>query len=168
MSIARRIELRGLEDALRDKIASTFRFEGDHLKNVALVAGVHLYVQEIPSAEAADQSATAKSIPFEPATDTMIGIFTAPSQGLEITTGSGSKQDWTLRFIVRINDTPARAKDLCEELMNFVLGTALKGKVGNFIAKAIFPGTRPVSFRREGDDGRLAQSIVRVLGVSLK
>ncbi len=168
MSIGRRVELRGLEESLRDKIASVFRFEGQHLKNVALVAGVHLFVQELPSSEAAAQSAKAKSIPFDPATDPMIGIFTSPSQGVEITTGSGSKQDWTLRFIVRINDTPERAKELCEELINFVLGTALKGKVGNFIAKAILPATRPVSFRREGDDGRLAQAIVRVLGVSLK
>jgi hypothetical protein len=164
MSIARRVRLRKFEDSLATEIATRFTFEkiSAGTQPIPVKEGTTIFVNHMP-----EQKGIQDSDPtFDPATQPQIAIITVASEGVRASSGSGSKQDWTLRFIVRLGTVPENAKERLEELHEFILAK-IPGVVGKFIAKNAVSQQRPTVFQVAGDDAAYANSVIQFLVVTL-
>mgnify|MGYP001565997936 CR=1 FL=1 len=163
MSSPKKINLQGFEDALREKISASFKFSGIFLETLTLVSGRHLFVNDVPD----DDELKQQYPDFDGDKEPIVGIYTTPTEGIRASTGSGSKHDWTLRLDLRLGAVAEVAKEKLEELFEWLLVEVPGVRMGSFIVRGVLSSTRPISFRREGDDGRHASATVRFLGVSL-
>lgn len=164
MSIAKRVRLRKFEDTLATEIANRFTFEKLETggQPIPVKEGSTIFVNHMP-----EQKAILDTDPaFDLKTQPQIAIITVATQGVEASTGSGSKQDWTLRFIVRLGTVPENAKERLEELHEFIL-KEIPGVVGKFIVKNAVSQQRPTVFQIVGDDGAYANSVIQFLVVTL-
>lgn len=158
----RRIRLDGFEEALAGAIAAGFRFPDATLQNLALEAGRHLFVNDMPEVEAIAKTAT----DFDEKTEPQIGIYTTQQGGILPSVSSGARHEWNLRIIVRAGKVFERVKELLEHLVKFLI--ELKGKRATpFLVKHVQLTSRPQPFERKGDDRALASSTLKFLAVPL-
>lgn len=169
MSDLRRISFEGFEVGFLTYIGANFRFSTEPLKNYAMEAGRHLFVQDMPEIEEIRQT-VAGGLPYEPKREPTISVYTNPGPGLVPSSSSGSRHEWTLRVVLRLGTVPEEAKARLEELIAYV-EKKLKGKKINdarghrFIIKGVLVVIRPTVFAREGDNHAFCQSVVRFFAV---
>lgn len=164
MSIARRVRLRKFEDSLATEIANRFTFEkiSPGEQPIPVKEGTNIFVNHLPSQDEIQNTDPS----FDPAKQPQIAIITVASEGVQASSGSGSKQDWTLRFIVRLGSVAEDTKERLEELHEFIL-QKIPGVVGKFIAKNAVSQQRPTVFAIQGDDAKYANSVIQFLVVTL-
>ena len=71
----------GFEGALAQAIADRFRFSGPTLRNIALVPGRHLFVQDLPTSQVIAQNFAGFDVTVEPAIVLYTAGGTPPSSG---------------------------------------------------------------------------------------
>ena len=165
MSTGRRFDLRFFEDALATEIVTRFKFEALEAggQKITLVEGTHMFVNTIPDQKEIKQSSPTFNEQVEP----QVQILTGPSKGILSSTGTGSKQDYSLRFNLRLGTVPELVKQRLEELVNFILEN-IPGLVGTkFKCNAIDSTARPTVFQRAGDNAYYATATLLFLVVTL-
>jgi hypothetical protein len=159
----RLIRVSGFEEALAAKLAASFRFSAASLDSVALVAGRHIFVDELPECE---DIFTTDPI-FNPDREPTIGIYTRPAPGIEVGVSSGSRLELPVDILLRFGRSMGVTKDLLGDLFGWILGNLPGANIGKFIIRATVPVSRPVPFARYGDDHTAATCSIRFLAVPL-
>ena len=164
MSTAQRINLTGFEEALQAFIVENFTFlSDDFLKDKPLVPGRNIFVNDVPDDDEVKQT----SPDFDPNREPIIGLFITATPGVRASSGTGSKLDWGVRTELGYGTVTQGALNLLSELHEFLFTKATGARMGDFIVRGIESIAKPLPFRREGDDRRLASSNLRMSGISL-
>jgi hypothetical protein len=159
----RLIRVTGFEEAIAAKIASSFRFSDPTLSNVALVAGRHVFVDELPECE---DIFTTDPV-FDADREPTLGIYTKPGPGIPPSVSSGSRLEFNVDILLRFGRTMGQTKDFLGDLFGWVLNKLPGAQVGKFVIRATVPISRPVPFARYGDDHTVASCTIRFLAVPL-
>ncbi|MCE5281965.1 MAG: hypothetical protein LLG93_07665 [Deltaproteobacteria bacterium] len=156
------ILLQGYEEALASHIAAGFLFSSPN--NQTLVGGRNVFVQGMPEVEEQKQAYPTFDIANEPT----LGIFSEVGEGFANSVGRGGRGEWRIRLTVRCGAVPERAKQLCEELTEYLVrptSPARGAVMGAFITKGIFLVSRPDLFTVAGDGHAYASAVLRFLAV---
>lgn len=160
-----RIQLSGFEDALIKHISENFRFEGEHLKNVKLVVGRHLFVQDMPPTDALVEDAKAVREDYDPERDPTISVFTTPNQNVAPSLGRGGRHEWQLRVVMRLGTVLEECKARLEELTRW-LDTDFRGAyIDRYAVKGVLLRSRPSSFKIDDSEQAYCEVQLRLFAV---
>jgi len=154
----------GFEEALADKLASSFRFSSPELSSLVLAGGRNIFVDELPEVEDISDSTAA----FDPNAEPTIGIYTKPGPGQPPAASSGSRMEFNVDILLRFGRSMAKTKGYLGEVINWCLANLPGAAAGVFLIRAVVPVQRPVPFERFGDDHAVASSTLRFLVVPLR
>ena len=163
-------QLTGFENALAAQIEAataavppTFRFSHPGIKDLILVEGRHIFLQDLPHTK---DIVTANPLldPFDPQKEPTIGIFTQAGAGIIPSSGIGGRHEWTLQFVLRAGVVFNTAKEHLEELTEY-LELELPSEFGGFAVANVVIETRPRAVTRREDDFAYVEAVLRFMVV---
>lgn len=162
------IRLAGFEASLCNAIvAGGFRFSGDYLKTVPLVAGRHLFAKAMPEPkEIQDQLLPGQS--FDPTREPVTAFFdVSGSSGVTPSSSHGGKLTFLIEAMTRLPRPGDDVTRYSAELVEWMVDNLGGVRAGAFRIKGIIPQGTPGGLVREGDGMIFASSRVRFLCVPL-
>ncbi len=164
----RTIRLFGFEEGLAQMIVDKFRFSIEGFDDVVLEAGRHVFVQMMRTAEeiAASVASDQNAKPYDPQREPTIGIGVNTGPGVPPTSSSSSKQEWNIQIVLRQAGVPELAKELLEDLADFLL--MKRGRVSTgFQIKGTDMVSRPTILDVLKDDSVIASTVIKFKAVPL-
>ena len=159
----RTVLLVGFEGAVAQAIADRFKFSGPTLRNIALVPGRHIFVQDMPSSQQIAQSYSGFDVTVEPA----IVLYTATGPKTISTSSSGGRHEFPIEIVMRLPAANEATKALLEELVTFLVKQFAGIVAGAFLLKATELLSAPAVIGRQENEQVLVSSRLRFFAVPM-
>jgi hypothetical protein len=163
----RQVLLIGFEGAVAEAIAARFRFSGPTLRNIPLVPGRHLFVQDLPSTKDIEATSAGLNPPFDQAVEPAIVLYTATGPKAISSVSSGGRHEFPIEIVMRLPDANEDTKKLLEELVTFIEGDFAGLEAGGFLIKRALITAAPAVIGRQENDQVLVSSTMRFFAVPM-